>query len=381
MKNHSSLGIYIHIPFCRSKCLYCDFYSIPSARPDAVERYVTALCKHIEHIGKSAQERTVDSVFMGGGTPTVMTEEQFGRICRSLEKAFSFASCCEFTVEANPATFDTEKLSALRKMGINRISIGMQSADSEELRLLGRTHRAEEVKLAIDAVNRAGIDNYNLDLMYGIPSQTLESFRKTLEFTCSLAPSHVSVYGLQLEEGTPLYRRQEKYVFPDEDEEKAMNRLAAEILSADGYNRYEISNYAKEGKECRHNLRYWLREDYLGLGVAAHSFFEGARYCAPECIDDYVSAIIAENYRAVRLDEQRIDEDEAVSEYIMLRMRLASGVSPKEFNVDTGRDFDPYEKLMEPFLRSGHIRFSDGRYSFTPEGFDVSNYILANILA
>ena len=380
MKN-DTIGIYLHIPFCRSKCLYCDFYSIPSAKEDAIERYVSALCKHIEHMGKSADGWLVDSIFMGGGTPTVLTVEQFGRITSSIEKAFSVASDCEFTVEANPSTFDADKISALRSMGVNRMSIGMQSAYAEELRLLGRTHRADEVKMAVDAVNRGGIGNFNLDLMYGIPSQTVESFGRTLEFVKGLEPTHISVYGLQLEEGTPLYRRRDKYVFPDEDEEKAMNRLAADTLGAGGYNRYEISNYAKAGRECRHNLRYWLREDYLGLGAAAHSFFGGVRYYAPDGIEEYVSAINTENYRAVRLDEQIIEPQEAVEEYIMLRMRLSSGVSPAEFTEDTGRDFAPYEKLMAPFVRSGHIRFSHGRYSFTPEGFDVSNYILANILA
>ena len=375
------LGLYIHVPFCRSKCLYCDFYSIPSAKEESVERYVSALCTHIEHMGTVARGRLVDSIFMGGGTPTVLSVEQFGRVASSIEKAFSVASNCEFTVEANPSTFDADKIAALRSMGVNRMSIGMQSANAEELRLLGRTHRAEQVKMAVDAVNRGGIGNFNLDLMYGIPSQTVESFGRTLEFVKGLEPTHISVYGLQLEEGTPLYRRRDRYVFPDEDEEKAMNRLAADILGATGYNRYEISNYAREGYECRHNLRYWLREDYLGLGAAAHSFFDGVRYYAPDCIDEYVSAVNAENYRAVRLDEQSIDPNEAVEEYIMLRMRLSSGVSPAEFTADMGRDFAPYEKLMQPFLRSGHIRFSNGRYSFTTEGFDVSNYILANILA
>ena len=379
IRGGNGLGLYLHIPFCRSKCLYCDFYSIPSAKEDAIERYVSALCKHIEHMGKRADGRLVDSIFMGGGTPTVLTVEQFGRITSSIEKAFSVASDCEFTVEANPSTFDADKISALRSMGVNRMSIGMQSANAEELRLLGRTHRADEVKIAVDAVNRGGIGDFNLDLMYGIPSQTVESFGRTLEFVKGLEPTHISVYGLQLEEGTPLYRRRDKYVFPDEDEEKAMNRLAAEVLSADGYNRYEISNYARSGYECRHNLRYWLREDYLGLGAAAHSFFGGVRYYAPDGIEEYVSAVNAENYRAVRIDEQIIEPQEAVEEYIMLRMRLASGVSPAEFTADTGRDFAPYEELMQPFLRSGHIRFSNGRYSFTPEGFDVSNYILARI--
>lgn len=379
MNTNSTLGIYIHIPFCRSKCLYCDFYSIPAAKEEAIERYASALCRHIEYMGGQVGGRTVDSVFIGGGTPTVMTAGQFGRICSALEKAFSLSSDCEFTVEANPATFDVDKVSALRLIGVNRFSIGMQSANAEELRLLGRAHRMEQVKMAVDAVNLGGIDNFNLDLMYGIPSQTVESFRKTLELARSLSPSHISVYGLQLEEGTPLFRRQDRYVFPDEDAERDMNRLAASVLGEAGYNRYEISNYAIHGRECRHNLRYWLREDYIGLGAAAHSFSDGVRYFAPDSIEEYVSAINAENYRAVQLCRQVIDGDEAVDEYIMLRMRLATGISPKEFRRDTGKSFEAYEKLMQPFIRSGHIAYENGRYFFTPDGFDVSNYILARV--
>ena len=379
MNTNSTLGIYIHIPFCRSKCLYCDFYSIPSAKAEAIERYVDALCGHIEYMGERSSGRLIDSVFMGGGTPTVMTSEQFGRICSALEKAFSFAARCEFTVEANPSTFDAETVNALRLMGVNRFSIGMQSANAEELRLLGRTHRAEQVKMAVDAVNHGGIDNFNLDLMYGIPSQTVEGFGRTLDFVSSLSPSHISVYGLQLEEGTPLYRRRDKYVFPDEDAERDMNRLAASVLGAFGYNRYEISNYARDGRECRHNLRYWLREDYIGIGAAAHSFFGGERYFAPDSIEEYVDAVNRRDFDAITLDRQFIDTDEAVSEYIMLRMRLARGISPVEFEADTGTDFSVYEKRMAEFIRSGHIAYRDGRYFFTPDGFDVSNYILARV--
>ena len=378
-ENTSTAGIYLHIPFCRSKCLYCDFCSIPSAKAETVERYTDALCEHIRIMGRKAANRTADTVFIGGGTPTFLTAKQLGRIITELYQNFSVSPNAEFTAEANPATFDLQKLTELHAMGVNRLSIGMQSANANELRILGRTHSAEDIKRAVDAVNLAKINNFNLDLMYGIPSQTAESFERTLEFTASLSPDHVSVYGLQLEEGTPLYARREKYVFPTEDEEKEMNRLALSILEARGYGRYEISNYAKPGKECRHNLRYWKRGEYIGIGVAAHSFFEGYRYGATDSIDEYIKAVPTDS-PALYTEREFIEKDEATAEYIMLRMRLAEGISPEEFTAETGCSFETYKEKLAPFTTSGHVTFENGRYAFTPEGFDLSNYILAEIV-
>ena len=378
-KTKPTLGIYLHIPFCRSKCLYCDFCSVPSAKEETVERYIDALCRQIKNVGEKAANRTVDTVFMGGGTPTFLTAPQLGRITDQLNGSFNISSDAEFTVEANPNTFDLHKLTELHAMGVNRMSIGMQSANSEELRLLGRTHRTEEIKTAVDAVILAKIDNFNLDLMYGIPSQTIESFESTLNFTASLSPDHISVYGLQLEEGTPLCNRRDKYVFPTEDEEKEMNRLALSVLVKNGYNRYEISNYARSGKECRHNLRYWKREEYIGLGVAAHSFFEGYRYGATEDIEEYISSVETDA-QALYKDREFIEKEEAAEEYIMLGMRLSEGISPEEFTTETGYLFDPHAEKIAPFIKSGHITYQNGRYAFTPEGFDLSNYILAEIV-
>ena len=379
VSQNNTLGLYLHIPFCRSKCLYCDFCSLPSAKEETVERYIDALCTQIKIMGERAKERTVDTVFIGGGTPTFLTSAQLGKIITELEKSFAVSKDAEFTAEANPATFDRQKLTEMRAMGVNRLSIGMQSAIANELRLLGRTHTAEDIKKAVDAVNLAKIDNFNLDLMYGIPSQTVDSFKETLNFVCSLSPDHISVYGLQLEEGTPLYKRQEKYTFPTEDEEKEMNRTALSVLGKSGYNRYEISNYAKEGKECRHNIKYWKRDDYIGMGVAAHSFFERERYGATENIDEYISAVQTDS-DCLYQDRQKITPDEAAAEYIMLRMRLTEGVSPEGFTAETGLSFTPYAKRMEQFIASGHIEYKNKRYAFTPNGFDVSNYILSEIV-
>ncbi|MBQ9115971.1 MAG: radical SAM family heme chaperone HemW [Clostridia bacterium] len=377
---NKKLGIYIHVPFCRSKCLYCDFYSLPAARAELIESYISYLCDHIRMLGEAAKGRTVDTVFMGGGTPTLLSLSQLERITNALGEVFSIEGGAEFTMEANPATFDLEKLLGIKGMGVNRISIGMQSAAPEELRLIGRSHRIAEVESAVDAVNRAGFDNFNLDIMYGIPDQTWVSFIDTLKVVERLSPAHVSVYGLQLEEGTPLYNRREKYIFPTEDEEKEMNRLALYALESAGYKRYEISNYAREGYECKHNLRYWKQGEYLGIGAAAHSYFNAVRYRAPDSIDEYIDAVNRRDIASLTLDGERIDGEEYASEYIMLRMRLTEGVSPEEFRCDTGADFSVYERRMQPFVCSGHIKYENGRYFFSAEGFDVSNYILAQLI-
>ncbi|MBR2460476.1 MAG: radical SAM family heme chaperone HemW [Clostridia bacterium] len=380
MSSDNKLGVYIHVPFCRSKCLYCDFYSLPSARAETVEAYVSAVCSHIGQMGERVGKRAVDTVFIGGGTPTILSAEQLGRVTDALSGSFNIEADAEFTVEANPATFDTDKLNALRGMGVNRISIGVQSAIGSELKLLGRTHTNLQVENAVDAVNRAGFDNFNLDIMYGIPDQTWVSFKDTLEFVKALAPTHVSVYGLQLEENTPLYDRRARYSFPTEDEEKEMNRLAMYVLEEAGYMRYEISNYARKGYECKHNLRYWRQREYVGVGAAAHSYLDGVRYRAPSSVDEYIDAVNRRDMSTLSLDSLRIEGEERASEYVMLRMRLRDGISAAEFERDIGGDFSEYEKRIKPFIRSGHIRMSDGRYAFTDEGFDVSNYILAQLI-
>ena len=376
----NALGVYIHVPFCRSKCLYCDFYSIPRANEELIERYCTALISHIGILAKRHGKQPVSSVFFGGGTPTLLSERQFAEITAAIDRGFRISADAEITAEGNPATFDKEKLTALRSLGINRLSIGVQSAVQEELRLLGRTHSADDAKKAFDAARGAHFDNISIDLMYGLPSQTVDSFGKTLALTRELSPEHVSVYGLQLEEDTPLYRKREKYVFPEEDTEIALNRLALAELEAAGYRRYEISNYAREGFECRHNLKYWKRAPYLGVGAAAHSLFGETRYFAPSNAETYIDAITHGELAALELCPEQLSSEEQVAEYVMLRMRLAEGISPEELERDCGVSFAPYKARIAPFILSGHIKLQNGRYSFTPEGFDVSNTVLAEII-
>lgn len=373
-------GIYVHIPFCRRKCEYCDFYSLPNPENDAVNTYISALKLQMQLMREQMSEYTFDTVFIGGGTPSLLTEMQMSELLESLRRSFKITSAAEITAEANPATFDAEKLKAYRSFGIDRLSIGIQSANENELRLLGRIHSEKQIKEAFDAAISANFDNISLDIMYGIPDQTLTSFQKTLQLVTELSPKHVSVYGLQLEPATPLYCKRNSLAFPDEDAEKALNRLALTRLSEAGYNRYEISNYAKTGYECKHNLKYWHSEEYLGLGVAAHSYISGVRYNAPTTLNSYLDAVNSRNIDALRLEASYICGEEKAEELIILGLRLSEGISKAEFEKATGSDFSPYEERIKKFVATGHIQRLGDRYSFTPEGFDLSNYILSSII-
>ncbi len=374
------LGIYVHVPFCLKKCAYCDFYSLPRLSDDAVNTYISALKGHFEMFEDALNGYTVDTVFFGGGTPSLLSVSQMADICDALGRRFRISADAEITSEANPATFDAEKLRGYRACGINRLSIGAQSANDDELKLLGRMHTSEQIKTAFDAAISAGFDNISLDLMYGIPSQTLRSFQKTLELVKHLSPKHLSVYGLQLEEGTPLCRGRDGYSFPDEDTEVALDRLALELLTDAGYRRYEISNYALPGYECKHNLKYWHGEEYIGFGAAAHSYLFGMRYSAPKDIEAYEDAVNSRDTDALRSEPSYIGADERAEEYVMLRMRLAEGVSASGFESATGMPFSPYAERLESFVRSGHVKRCGDVYSFTPKGYDVSNYILSSVI-
>ena len=282
-----TLGIYIHIPFCKSKCGYCDFCS-HAPRDGETDRYLNALMLHMQDLAEAAKDYAVDTVFIGGGTPTLLSKKQMKTLLACVRDSFSIEKGAEFTVEANPGTVDKAYLRALVFMGVNRISFGLQSADDRELAALGRIHTCSEFLESYTAARAAGFRNINVDLMYGIPYQTEESFRKTLAFVKDLAPEHISVYGLKIEEGTPFYAKRDRLPLPDEETEYKMYRMADAELSAAGYKHYEISNYARQGFESRHNKRYWLDEKYLGFGVAAHSYFNGQRYAYTEDMEKYM---------------------------------------------------------------------------------------------
>ncbi len=367
-----SMGIYIHIPFCASKCAYCDFYSLPAVSDAQRECYVHALIKQIN----SSKGETVDSVFLGGGTPTMLKTEQLLRIISAIKSNFKLTPGCEFTVEANPATFDADKLTALRAAGVNRISLGIQSAQSNELSLIGRIHTFEQAQEAFNLTRSCGFDNISVDLMYGLPSQTKQSFLDTVKKITALSPEHISVYGLQLEENTPLCKNRKSYSFPSEDESISMYSEAISLLKEHGYERYEISNFSKAGKECAHNLRYWSGGEYLGFGAGAYSYFDNKRFHIKSDINAFCTC---EDFSSLTVIDEEITEKDKTTEFIMLSLRLVRGFSEKELFKRT-HNASFYINRMEKFIQNSLMKREQGRIFFTEQGFNVSNAILSEIL-
>ena len=370
-----NLGLYIHIPFCRTKCLYCDFCSFVSRDENEREEYVNALICEIK--ARKTREYIVDTVYFGGGTPSLLSAYQVGRILSSIRENFVLDDNVEITLECNPMTHlsdGKEYFSALREFGVNRLSLGIQSAVDGELKLMGRRHSFDEAKRTFLDARESGFENISIDLMFGIPSQTLESLEYSLEQFVSLGAEHISIYSLQLEEGTPLYRMKEKYTLADDDMAADMYERVVVFMKGAGYAHYEISNFAKEGRESKHNSKYWRLDKYLGLGLAAHSDFAGKRQENTCDMQKYLVGKWIENESAIR-------ESEREFEFIMLGLRTKVGISKSEFFARFGIDFDEkYGKKIEIFEKMGYLQQDVERLSLNERGFEVSNSILEEIL-
>lgn len=360
------LGIYIHIPFCISKCLYCGFDSAPASGKEQ-EEYIENLTEDIFEYGKTYGDRyLVDTVFIGGGTPSILAPEQIGRVLGAVRRSFSVAETAEITIESNPKTLTKEKLTAYRFLGINRLSIGAQSLDDGILRSLGRVHTAEDFKKNFLLARECGFDNINIDLMFSVPGHTMEIWQETLEEAVRLSPEHISFYSLQIEEDTPFYdmfTAGEIDQIPD-DVDRQMYHRAISLLKEAGYEHYEISNAAKPGYQCRHNLKYWSLEDYLGIGRSAGSYMEGVRFAEAPLLEFH------ENTR----------EDD-MSEFVFTGLRKSCGISLEEFEARFGKVFwDVYGAQREelaPFFRAGQLLEEDGFLKLSEDGFDISNAVMA----
>lgn len=376
------LGLYIHIPFCASKCAYCDFYSFVPQDEDIQKHYVSALLLQMEDLAPLCREHAVDSVFIGGGTPSVLPQKLLSRVIDAVWRNFTLTDDVEITMEANPATVSYKNLRKLHRAGVSRLSMGLQSAHARELSALGRIHSREDFERSFSDARDAGFDNINIDLMYGIPQQTSASFLKSLDVAALLGPEHLSVYGLKIEEGTPFWDARESLPLPDEDTEYEMYMRCVEYLASRGYEQYEISNFARPGFRCRHNLKYWSCGEYLGLGAAAHSDFGGERFSAVRDAGVYIDGLELVDQGDTIWDERRsIPEDERMSEFVMLGMRLREGVSRKEFAARFGGDLDAYcGSRLQAYVPDGFVTFDGDRYAFTPKGMYVSNYILSSAL-
>lgn len=366
-------GIYIHVPFCRSKCYYCDFCSRTRADEDTKSLYVKRLCAEIESVAQKIEsDRPIaDTVYFGGGTPTLLSPWQFDEVINTVDRCFGIECGAEITAETNPKTADGEKLCDMRSIGINRLSIGMQSVHDNELRALGRIHTFSDFEKTFSDAREAGFDNISADLMYGIPEQDIQSFEGSIEKLAAMAPEHISSYSLTVEEGTPFYNRRETLVLPDEDTVSQMYILMSDKLSSLGYKKYEISNFAHNDRESRHNLKYWKCEDYLGFGPAAHSYYGGVRYSNSRDIEAYLRG------ESIAESQEVIDNEEAMDEYVMLGMRLSCGIDIKKFNSTFGIDF--YQKYGRVFKRFApeYVEIDEKVCRFTDKGMLVSNYILS----
>lgn len=370
-----NIGLYVHIPFCLKKCNYCDFCSYSDLNKCQREGYISSLLREIDSY-KCEEKIGVDTVFFGGGTPSLLTSEEFTLICEKIKNTFSVSDNVEFTVEANPKTLTEEKLRTYVSCGVNRISIGMQTIHENERKILGRIHSFEDFKISYQLALKSGIKNVNVDVMYGIPEQTLESFKETLNAVVTLNPAHISAYGLILEEGTNFWKTKHNLDLPGEETECVMYDFLCEFLSSHGYKHYEISNFSKPGYESLHNLKYWRNQKYIGVGISAYSYFNSKRYGNTLKFSEYLSETSAK-YSSCEV----IDKDAEAYEYAMLRLRLAEGISLSEYKKQFGKDFlYGKEEKINAYIKSGYVKFSNDRIALTEKGFYVSNAILTELL-
>lgn len=375
------LELYLHIPFCVSKCKYCDFLSAPSAEEQR-QIYVERLCRRIRYWSDVIHNYGYEivSIFVGGGTPSILTEAQITQVFEAVYESFPIREDAEITLEMNPGTDVKDKLPVYRKLGINRLSMGLQSADNKELKCLGRIHTYEDFRQVYQWAREAGFTNVNVDLMSAIPGQTLESYEDTLRKVADLEPEHISAYSLIIEEGTPFYERygegRHAEELPDEDTERQMYVRTREILEDYGYHRYEISNYAKDGYECRHNLGYWDRKEYLGLGAGASSLMDHIRWKEPDHIGPSTGLVLEE-----REDFTRLSRKDEMEEFMFLGLRKIKGVSEQDFYKSFKVSMDEeYKDNIENLIKEGLLVREGDRIRLTDRGIDLSNYALSQFL-
>lgn len=367
------LEIYVHIPFCVKKCNYCDFLSAPSTKEEQQE-YVESLCRQIRSYGELAKAYRIISIFIGGGTPSILEPEQIKEIFRALKETFFIEESAEITIEINPGTVTEEKFKAYRQAGINRLSIGLQSVDDEELEILGRIHSYKDFLETYRMARKEQFDNINIDLISAIPGQTVESWKNTLQKVAELKPEHISAYSLIIEEGTPFYEiygeegggefcgKDAVKKLPDEDSERKMYQDTKQVLKSYGFSRYEISNYAKEGYECRHNLGYWNRTEYLGIGTGAASLMNHTRWVQGE-------------------EPEKLSKANEMEEYMFLGLRKMEGVSKNRFEEEFGVSMEEiYGNVLKEMIAKELLETDGDFIKLTERGIDVSNYVMSEFL-
>ena len=400
------LSIYIHIPFCVKKCAYCDFLSFPvgaacmSGYGVYREKYIEALCEELKSYSYLAETHKVRTIYIGGGTPSILEPDEITLVMTTVRKLFDVAEDAEISIEVNPGTLTSRKAAEYIVNGINRMSIGLQSAQKNELEALGRIHNYDQFLAAFDMAREAGFRNINIDLMSDIPGQTMRSYLDTLDKVLRCKPEHISSYSLIVEDGTPLAADENLLSqIPDEDVDRQMYDITNKLLGTGGYHRYEISNYAKAGYECRHNIVYWTLGEYIGIGIGAASFLYGRRYTNTFSLEDYIDGMarhrelmtfgdhVANSGKArdiiehMRNVEEELDADRLMEEYMFLGLRMISGVSAEKFNDYFGHSiYDIYGSVIDKYKSTGHLEDDHGLIRLTKKGIDVSNTILADFL-
>ena len=376
MNTSKTLGLYIHIPFCRSKCQYCDFYSLGGSRDrKLVDDYMQALAVHFKETGARATDYVVDTVYFGGGTPSFFGADNLRRIFAEALHRFRVDKDAEITFEANPDSVNPTLLRKLRAEGFNRISLGVQNDHDDMLRKLGRPHNYEQARTAVRNARDAGFDTLSLDLMYGLPSQSVSQWEETLAHVLELKPDHMSCYGLKVEENTPLYSYAEQANLPGDDEQAEMYLKTVELLEQAGFRQYEISNFAKPDFESRHNLKYWLGEEYIGFGPSASSDFAGKRYTNNPDIENYIRGVLRQDV-PILSECETIPARERAGEYLMLRLRTTHGIEAEEYEKQYLMPFAPLQRVIDKLVEQGLFRQDGPRWVLTPRGFLLSNQVI-----
>lgn len=376
-------SLYVHIPFCLKKCRYCDFYSLPAGSSSMLKRYTKALKKELEIKAAYFSDTRVKTVYIGGGTPSIMSGEQLKRMMDAIGTYLQVDHDAEISLEANPATLDADKLRDIRKAGFNRISLGIQSFKDQELFILGRSHTADDAMNTIKLIQDSGISNYNLDLIYGIPGQTMSSWEKTLEIALEAEPTHLSMYLLQLDESTPLAVdiRKGRLTLLGEECEAQMYELGMDMINTRGFMQYEISNFSRPEYECQHNLGYWKAMEYIGIGAGAVSFTDQRRYINKRDLIHYLSAM--ENGTQCEVEElEYMKEHELVADAIILGLRMCNGIDLQQLQDRYGINIlDYYKDVIEEYIDRGLLYINNGRLRFSQKAYFISNEVLCHFVA
>ena len=377
--NKTPLGLYIHVPFCRSKCQYCDFYSLSTKEDKLFDGYLDAVCDHIKEAGELAPGYKVDTIYFGGGTPTFFGADGMAVILTTIRRNFDVDNNAEITFEANPDSISDRLLHRLRAEGFNRVSLGIQSDDDEMLKKLGRPHTYAQAVAAYQKIRKAGFKNVSIDLMYGLPGQNLYDWQQTLDAVLRLLPEHISCYALKVEEGTPFWEYRDMLNLPDDETQAEMYLTAVEALRSRGFRHYEISNFARKGMVSKHNMKYWTGGEYLGFGPAASSDFAGKRFTLKRDLQAYIAGI--RDGGDIMEEMEEIPMRERAGEYLMLRLRTSLGIEAEEYEKMFLLPFAPLEDVLEKQRRLFHATQTEsGRWVLTPKGFLVSNDIITDLL-